>query len=90
MRFSEKINEIFLDNIGHRFETSGWIFFYTKTNIMCQILSRSDVLKEKVGCKSLLMKNTIFRSLRRITSQIYSVGIMDTGFKYQSLDIFFN
>ena len=24
-------------------------FFFTRTNIMCQILSRSDILKKKVG-----------------------------------------
>ena len=38
---------IFLDIIGRSFETSGWIFI-AKTNIMCQILSSSDVLKKKV------------------------------------------
>ena len=37
---------IFLDNIGHKFETSGWIYFIIN-NIMYQILSRSDALKKK-------------------------------------------
>ena len=41
-------SDIFLDNIGYSFETSGWIFS-TKTGTMCQILSRSAVLKKKVG-----------------------------------------
>ena len=41
-------SDIFLDNIGHNFKTSGWIYF-TKTNITSQILSRSDVSKKKVG-----------------------------------------
>ena len=44
--------DIFLENIGHNFETSGWIFFFTKINIVCQILSRSDILKKKVGYPS--------------------------------------
>ena len=52
MGFSEKVR-FFLDNIDHRFETIGWIFF-TKTNIMCQILSRSDALKKKLEYPTLL------------------------------------
>ena len=47
--FLEKKN-IFLDDIGHSFETSGWIFF-TITNNMRQILSRNYVLKKKVALK---------------------------------------
>ena len=42
--------DIFLDNIGHSFETSGQtIFFYKKGTLpICLFLSRSDVLKKKV------------------------------------------
>ena len=45
-----KINDIFeekggfFDNIVHSFDTSRWIFI-TETNIMCQILFRSDASK---------------------------------------------
>ena len=42
------ISDIFLDDIGHSFETCGWLFL-TSTNIMCQIVSKTDVLKRKVG-----------------------------------------
>ena len=38
-------SDIFLDNIGNSFETSGWVLII-KTDIMCQILSRNDVLKK--------------------------------------------
>ena len=40
--------DIFLNNIGHIFGTSGWVIVI-KPSIMCQIYLRSDVLKEKVG-----------------------------------------
>ena len=49
MAFSERVTFSQIISIGHSFETSGWIFIFTKTNIMWQILSRSDVSKKKVG-----------------------------------------
>ena len=38
------------DNIGPNFEISGWIIFFTITDIMCQILPKSDILRKNVGC----------------------------------------
>ena len=40
-------SKIFLDNIDYSFNTRGWNFF-TKTNVMFQIFSRSDVLKKSM------------------------------------------
>ena len=49
MGFSDKMT-VFFDDVGHCFETSVWIiFFFTKTNIMCQILSKSDASRKKSG-----------------------------------------